>query len=111
MTPINLFPEFFIRLLYGEKYLYAIQYLFLSCAVAVVFSLINLELNYFVGVGKTKKILIDFLISLTILSVLMVCHHSSTMEILINILIVLTSLFAYELICSFDMKAIYNRRF
>ena len=46
MIPINLFPSLFVRLLYGTQYLSAVVYMPLSCAVAVLFSMINLELNY-----------------------------------------------------------------
>ena len=98
MLPVNLFPQFFVQLLYGEKFVSAAVYLPLSSAAAVTFSLINLELNYYIGIGRGKKIFVDFVVSVGLLAILTVWRHANITEILLNIVLVLLLLFGYELI-------------
>lgn len=97
MIPINLFPAFFIRHLYGQQYLSAVPYVPFSCGVAVAVSLVNLELNYFIGIGQEKKVCRDLLVSLLVLIGLVQWRHGSVQVILVQLFCVLTGLFFYEL--------------
>lgn len=97
MIPVNVFPEFFIKLLYGEKYLAAAVYMPLSCGVSVLVSLVNLELNYFIGMGREKKAFVDLTAALAVLAALVWWHHGSVQTVLAEILCVLAALFLYEL--------------
>lgn len=97
MIPVNVFPEFFIKLLYGEKYLAAAVYMPLSCGVSVLVSLVNLELNYFIGMGREKKAFVDLTAALAVLAALVWWHHGSVQTVLAEILCILAALFLYEL--------------
>lgn len=96
IIPLNWDPELFIRLIYGEEYLAAVQYIPFSCGIAVIISLFNLELNYLIGIGYEKKILIDQVIAFVVL-ILLLWHHGNTEDILIRLFCVLIGLFLFKL--------------
>lgn len=95
--PVNLFPEFFIQLIYGEKFLPATAYMPFSCAVSVIVSLVNLELIYFIGVGLEKKIFKDLFVALVVLVILVLWQHGSVQIVLLEISCVLAVLCFVEL--------------
>lgn len=97
IIPLNWYPELFIKLIYGERYLPAIRYIPFSCGIAVIISLLDLELNYLIGIGREKKISIDQAIALVALALLLLWRHSNSEEILGNLVCVLTGLFLCEL--------------
>ena len=96
--PINLFPDFFIRLLYGANYLPAVSYVPYSCVVAIFVSLLNLELNCFIGLGKERRMLVHLATALVLLLLsVFVLFHQSIHTLLSVLVIVLGVLVLIEL--------------
>lgn len=97
IIPINLFPAFFIQLLYGDKFLSAIPFIPFSCGVAVIVSLLNIELNYLIGVGRERIAFQHFSGAfLTLCAAVFLVH--ATIPILLSIIfIVLFVFFLLEL--------------
>lgn len=97
IIPLIWAPELFIRLVYGETYLAAVRYIPFSCGIAVMISLFNLELNYFIGTGCEKRILIDQSAALAAMILLLIWRHGNAEDILVDLLCVLTGLFFIKL--------------
>ena len=96
-VPINLFPDFFIQLLYGENYLPAVPYVPYSCVVAIFASLLNLELNCFIGLGKERRMLIHLAAALVILLLAVFLFHQSIPTLLVILAAILGALVLIEL--------------
>lgn len=95
--PFNLFPTAYIRLLYGANYIEAAPLVPYSCAVAIFASLLNLELNCFVGMGKERRMLVHLSIALAGLMLLSAVCHTSVPALLAVLAAVLGILVAIEL--------------
>lgn len=104
MLPINLFPRFFIILVYGEQYLEASSYIIYASSIAIVLSLLNIQLNYMIGIGKEKNILISFSTALIILLGVTFLNHKTIEVIIFEICVVLTFLFILNTKSCLNMK-------
>ena len=56
LIPVNIFGQFFIKIIYGIKYLEAVKYLKYSSLISVSYSINLILLNYLVGVNKIEFI-------------------------------------------------------
>lgn len=97
MIPVNLFPEWIISLVYGERYIPAVIFVPYSCLAATLVSLLNLELNYFIGIGREKRITCHMVIALLMLFVGVALFHQTVQQILVVLIAVLMGLFFLEL--------------
>lgn len=97
IVPLLCAPTFFIRLLYGEKYLSAAAYMLPACLIAVLVSALNLEWNYYIGVREEKRVLRDFACALLLLTILVALRRGCIDDILLVLTVVLLGLFLAEL--------------
>ena len=86
-----------MRLLYGANYIAGAPMFPYSCAVAIFASLLNLELNCFVGMGKERRMLVHLSIALAGLLLLSAVFHASVPALLTVLAAVLGILVAIEL--------------
>lgn len=96
IVPICFFPDFFITLLYGSRYLEAVRLMPYSCAAAVAASLVNLELSYLVGIGKERRMAAHLAAALAVLAAGSALCHSSVEQLLIWLVAVLLAVFLIE---------------
>lgn len=54
MLPINIWKDFFVKLLFGERYLHATVYVKYISLISFALCLYTLLVNYLVGIGKTN---------------------------------------------------------
>lgn len=95
--PINLFPEAIITLVYGARYLPAVAFVPYSCLAAALVSLLNLELNYFIGIGAEKRITCHLAIALLCMVIGLGLFHQTVQQILLVLIVVLLGIFLAEL--------------
>lgn len=55
LIPINLFKNFFISMVFSEKYLGASKYMFLTSVIAIELSFLNIFMNFMIAKNKQKE--------------------------------------------------------
>ena len=56
LIPVNILKNELLTIVFGEKYKFAIKYMFYASLISVSYSLNTIFVNYYIGVGKYKKI-------------------------------------------------------
>ena len=88
LIPVNIFGQFFIKIIYGIKYLEAVKYLKYSSLISVSYSINLILLNYLVGVNKIEFIKNTMLIGILVLMLLLLIFRNITYISLLLIFIV-----------------------
>lgn len=87
MLPINIFKEFFIRVLYGVNYISAASYMIYVSIISLSLSIYTIMVNYVVGVGRTKLTTrIMVIVDLVLLYVVWLVHDVNLLLMLIGLI-------------------------
>lgn len=89
LLPLNLFPELFLKIIYGEKFILAEGYMRLASVIAILLSLLNISINYLLGINRLRFLMFSFIVGLLALTIGVIILHSSALQILIVIAVVL----------------------
>lgn len=96
MIPINMFKEFFIRLLYGVDYLPAAKYVIYVSVISLALSIYTIMVNYVVGIGRTKvATIIMIIVDIVLVSAVLVMYKINRILLVIGMIGVVGAMVIY----------------
>lgn len=98
-----------VRLLFGLKYIKAIEYIRLVPFMITAYCLLNIIINYALAVGSTKTISISMIGGCILVYILLIFYHSTVEQVIYILLIVGIFLLIINLLSVFNIK-IYKKK-
>ena len=89
--PLNLWPGFFLDLIYGGRYPGGADFVLWVSAISFLLAVTNIFLTYLVGISRYKALLISLGAAAAALIVLVLLFHGSIAQILLNIILALAA--------------------
>lgn len=99
--PINLFSKWFISLLYGSRYLISSSFIFYASLISILLSVLNILINYLIGIGKIRALLLTCVSGTLLLVAAILMFHATAIQILIDIAVMLAVLVVSNFVICF----------
>lgn len=97
LVPLNLFSNYFIKIIFGGKFYAASEYMLYASIISVLLSFLMIVMNYLIAMSKVKFLIKSLIIALLVLMLLVTNFNATVSELLLSICVVLLTNLIFNL--------------